>query len=93
MTMIDDYEVYSETCSMYRDFETTYSEIPMKAGRPFKLNIGYKVYAHHEDKTPLFKGHKLDIEWIMRGEEELAISSLGQVVGALLVSTLFLAIF
>ena len=47
MTMIDDYEVYKETCSMYRDFETTYSDIPLKAGRPFKLNIGYKVYDNY----------------------------------------------
>ena len=48
MTMIDDYEIYAETCSMYRDFETTYSDITLKSGRPYKANIGYKVYGYYE---------------------------------------------
>ena len=52
MTMIDDYEIYAETCSMYRDFETTYSDITLKAGRPYKVNIGYKVYLHYDHNTP-----------------------------------------
>ena len=84
MTQIDDYQVYAETCSMYRDFETTYSDIALKAGRPYKLNIGYKVYANYEHLSPEFKGHKLGIEWIMRGEEELAITSLMQSSGTML---------
>ena len=75
MTIIDDYETYSETCSMYRDFETTYSDIPMKSGSPFKINIGYKVYAHHEDTLPAFKGHKENLTWIMLGEAEGAVTS------------------
>ena len=72
--MIEDFEVYAETCSMYRDFETTYSDITLKAGAPYFLNIGYKVYANYLDKTPEFKGHKIGLEWIMRGVLELAMS-------------------
>lgn len=35
---------FKETCTIWRDFVTTYSDIPIKAGEPIKLILGYKVY-------------------------------------------------
>ena len=54
---------YSENCNMYRDFETTYSDVPLKHEAKLKLNFGYKVYDYLLDKKPLFEGHKLNVEW------------------------------
>lgn len=93
MTMIEDYGIYEETCSMYRDFETTYSEISLKAGAPYKLNIGYKVYNNYLDKQPDKKGHKLGLEWIMRGDFELAVGQLSMSALAIMGSTTALCLF
>ena len=35
---------YSETCNMYRDFTTTYSDVPLRNNVILKLDAGFKVY-------------------------------------------------
>jgi len=81
-----DNEVYSETCNINRDFETTYSNIPLKAKEKYELNVGYKIFQSPTYTFPLYKGHKLFMEWEIVDTPKAAFDSL--VVGSTLALSL-----
>ena len=58
-------DVYTETCNIWRDFSTTYSNIPLKASEIYELNAGYKIYQSPTYTFPKYKGHKLGIKWMV----------------------------
>lgn len=88
----DKEEIFTETCSITRDFLTTYSNIPLKAKEKFEVNVGYKVYRSPTYIMPLYKGHKLNMEWVIAETPEAAINSLALSSAALL-STVLLTSF
>ena len=46
------------TCNIYRDFETTWSEIQIKMGRELTIDFGYFVYDSQKDLTTDIKGYE-----------------------------------
>ena len=37
-------KVYEQTCVVYRDFETSWTEIQLKGGQEIDMHIGYYVF-------------------------------------------------
>ena len=57
-------DIYAYNCNMWREFDTTYSNIPLKTRGVYKFNAGFKIYDDYIYATlPIKKGHKLGIEW------------------------------
>ena len=76
-------EVYTENCNIWRDFTTTYSNVPLKASETYELNAGYKIYQSPTYTFPKYKGHKLGMKWMVVDTPKSAYNSL--VVGTSLV--------
>ena len=58
--------VYSETCNMYRDFQTIYSDVPLQNNLNLKLEAGFKVFDTFESNGALWMGHKKNVEWLIQ---------------------------
>ena len=67
---------------MYRDFETTYSDVPIRASGVLTFNAGFKIYNYLEDISPTWVGHKNNVQWDIIDIEDgaLAFARLGLVV-------------
>ena len=73
-------EDYHEKFVIYRDFTTTHSQIPLKAGGSISLNMGYKIYLSVGYEFANKEGFVEDLEWIMI--ESSAMSGLVMGLGA-----------
>lgn len=56
-------DVYYEKYIVSRDFTTTHSQIPLKAGGTIQLNMGYKVFLNVNYVFANSKGYVQDLEF------------------------------
>ena len=68
---------------MYREFDTTYSNIKLKSNGIYRLNGGYKVYNNWEDKKTEIFGHKLGLEWAIAEVGSGALLRIGSSIAVL----------
>jgi len=59
---------------MYRDFETTYSDVPIRTSGVLTFNAGFKIYNYLEDISPTWAGHKNNVQWAIIDIEDGALS-------------------
>ena len=48
------------TCNVYRDFETTWTEIQLHGGKELTMNLGYYVYPNQNELSTTTKGSITD---------------------------------
>ena len=58
-------EDYRENFIFYRDFQTTHSAIPLKAGGTITVSMGYKIFKSVDYTRPEWFGFAEDMEWIL----------------------------
>ncbi len=86
LIMDDRNKRYGLNCNLYRDFETTYSDVPLRGKAVLNFNAGFKIWNSLKDTKPAWKGHKDNIKWLISdlSDSAFAIASLGITVAALL---------
>ena len=47
MHIDDNNKFYSESCNMYREFDTTYSNVQLEDKGILKFDAGYKLYENY----------------------------------------------
>jgi type V secretory pathway adhesin AidA len=57
---------------MYRDFETTYSDVPLRGKAVLNFNAGFKIWNYLENTIPTWKGHKNNIKWLIADLDDSA---------------------
>ena len=72
---------------MYREFLTTYSDVPLKVRTAFKFDAGFKIWDHFDKRDPLWIGHKKEIEWYLTDDPDAGLSS-APLLGLLAISLL-----
>ena len=70
---------------MYREFDTTYSNVQLEDKGILKFDAGYKLYENYQIKEPIWtganknmwQGHKYGIEWYIVDAVDGAITKSG----------------
>lgn len=66
----------SNTCTIFRKFESKYSDIPLKVGQTFTWTSGFRVYFGMTAFLPIAKGHSFDLALVLiDGASALAASA------------------
>lgn len=50
------------TCTMYRDFETPWTDIPFKAGTAMNYHAGYNVFTTKNSLNTFVSGHAKELQ-------------------------------
>ena len=71
------------TCTIYRDFTTSYSDIKLEEGAELRWILGYGVYTSYDALTPLARGYSKEMTiTLLKNSIALGLSSAVAMISA-----------
>ncbi len=79
----------TNTCNIYRDFETTWTEIQLRNGSELTMTLGYAVYENQNDISTEVKGYVEDYKLKVLDTALLGMNQMTSLAIATLATALF----